>query len=252
MHIFDEIRIQNLERRQFQLTMLASMTIAVLAAGVAILMYPTIFSQDLLVSRLTFQFAFYGFCCLSALLVGYLWDRQITIRRLTQQAQTDNRRNSIFHLRACNDLLNTIPGIVGFREHLTAHSHQAGASSKPALLSVAVVRLYLSGMISDKNEEQTAFGDAAQVIHRRLRSADSIFVLSPGMYGIILPGMDPQSVQRFTASLELGLQDAAGVDSRFTADIQMLNSADYAKSVQDFDHAIAALLPQETIRLRAS
>src|ERR1700730_876037 len=79
MHIFDEIRVQNLERRQFHLTMLASMTIAVLAAGVAILMYPTIFSQDLLVSRLTFQFAFYGFCCLSVLLVGYLWDRQITI-----------------------------------------------------------------------------------------------------------------------------------------------------------------------------
>ena len=36
MHIFDEIRVQNLERRQFQLTMLASMTIAVLATGVAI------------------------------------------------------------------------------------------------------------------------------------------------------------------------------------------------------------------------
>jgi hypothetical protein len=44
MHIFDEIRVQNLERRQFQLTMLASMTITVLATGVAIFMYPTIFS----------------------------------------------------------------------------------------------------------------------------------------------------------------------------------------------------------------
>jgi len=47
MHIFDEIRIQNLERRQFQLTMLASMSIVVLAAGVAVLMYPTIFSTGI-------------------------------------------------------------------------------------------------------------------------------------------------------------------------------------------------------------
>jgi hypothetical protein len=251
MHIFDEIRVQNLERRQFQLTMLASMTIAVLATGVAIFMYPTIFSQDLLVSRQTLRFAFYGFCCLSVLLVGYLWDRQITIRRLTQQVQSDQRRSSTFRIRACNDLLNTIPGIVGFREHLSAHSHQAGASRKAAPLSVAVVRLYLSGMVSDKSEEQVAFGDAAQVIHRRLRTGDSIYTLSSGIYGVILPGLDPLSAQRFTASLELGLLDAAGVDSRFTADVQLLNSEDHGKSALELDHAISSLLPQDTARLQA-
>ena len=65
MHIFDDVRVQNLDRRQFQLTVLASMAILVLATGVAILMYPAVFSQDILVSRQTFQFAFYGFCCLS-------------------------------------------------------------------------------------------------------------------------------------------------------------------------------------------
>ena len=101
MHIFDEIRVQNLDRRQFQLTMLASMTIAVLATGVAILMYPTIFSQDILVSRQTFRFAFYGFCCLSALLVGYLWDRQLTIRRLTQQVQNEQWRSKTFRSPWC-------------------------------------------------------------------------------------------------------------------------------------------------------
>jgi len=171
------------------------------------------------VSRLTFQFAFYGFCCLSALLVGYLWDRQITIRRLTQQAQTDNRRNSIFRLRACNDLLNTIPGIVGFREHLTAHSHQAGASSKPALLSVAVVRLYLSGMISDKSEEQAAFGDAAQVIQRRLRSTDSIFVLSSGMYGIILRAWIRRAFSGSLPAWNWGSRTLPG----WTADLQRIS-----------------------------
>jgi hypothetical protein len=250
MHIFDEIRVQNLESRQLQLTMLASMTIAVLATGVAILMYPTIFSQDILVSKQTFRFAFYGFCILSALLVGYLWDRQITIRRLTKQVQTEQRRSGSLRLRACNDLLNTIQGSVGFHEHLSAHGRQAGAGTKPAPLSVAVVRLYLSGMVTDKTEERAAFGDAAQAIHRRLRMADSMYTLSSGVYGVILPGTDALSAQRFASSLDLGLQDAAGVDSRFTADIQVLNSTENGNSAHGLEQAISSLLPQDTVRLQ--
>ena len=245
MHIFDEVRVQNLDRRQFQLTVLASMTIAVLATGVAILMYPAVFSQDILVSRQTFEFAFYGFCCLSVLLVGYLWDRQITIRQLTQRVQIDQRRSSAFRLMACTDLLNKIPGAGAFRERLIAHSREAAPGSKPAPLSVAVVRLNLSAAVSERGEELVAFGDAAQVIHRRLRAVDSIYTLSSGIYGVILQGMDPMTALRFIASLELGLQDAAGIDSRFTADIQLLNTADHGKSAQDLYHAVSSLLPQD-------
>jgi len=245
MHVFDEIRVQNLDRRQFQLTVLASMTIAVLATGVAILMYPAIFSQSLLVSGQTFRFAFYGFCILSALFVGYLWDRQITIRHLTQQVQMDQRRSNTFRLEACNNLLNTISGAIRFREQLNAHTRVMGAGTLPASVSVAVVRLYLSGMISDKNEEKVAFGDAAQVIHRRLRAGDSFYTLSSGVYGIILTGTDALSAQRFTAGLELGLLDAAGVGNRFTADVQLLNSADYGKSAQGLEQAISGLLPRD-------
>jgi hypothetical protein len=243
MHIFDDIRVHNLDRRQLQLTVLASMTIAVLATGVALLMYPAIFSREIILSSQTLRFAFYGFCLLSVLLLGYLWDRQLTIRHLTQQVQVEQQRNEALRLRASNDLLNTIPGIRGFHEQLFGHSRRA--ENKVATLSVAVVRLYLSGMIAHKGEEKIAFGDAAQVIHRRLRKEDSICALSPGVYGVILPNMDATSGQRFKMSVELGLQDAAGIDSRFTADVRMLNSADYGKSVLDLEQAVAALLPRE-------
>ena len=47
MQIFDEIHAQQLDRRQFQLTILASLAIAVLATGVALLMYPAIFSREI-------------------------------------------------------------------------------------------------------------------------------------------------------------------------------------------------------------
>ena len=223
MHIFDEIHSQQLESRQLQLTVLASLAIAVLATGVALLMYPAIFTREVLFSSRSLQFAFYGFCLLSVLLVGYLWDRQLTIRRLTNQVRTDQRRNNELRLKASADVLNMIPGTRGFREQLLTHSLRAGAASIPAL-SVAVVRLYLSGMISHKSDEQIAFADAAQVIHRRLRKADSIWTLAPGIYGIIMGGMDQTAAQTVTSSIELGLQDAAGVNARFTADVQLLSA----------------------------
>jgi hypothetical protein len=247
MRIFDEIRVQNLDRRQFQLTVLASMTIVVLATGVAVLMYPAIFSQDILVSRQTLRYAFYGFCCLSALLVGYLWDRQLTIRRLTKQIQIEQRRTNTFRSRACSDLLNTIPGIAGYREQLSALNRRTANSGKPTPVSVAIVRLYLSGMVSDKTDEQIVFGDAAQVIQRRLRKSESIYVLASGVYGIILPDTDRANAQRFIASLELGLLDAAGVDSRFTADVQLVKTPEDGKSLQEVDHVVSSLLPTVTV-----
>jgi len=242
MHIFDEIHAQQLESRQLQLTLLASLAIAVLASGVALLMYPAIFSREILFSSRSLQFAFYGFCLLSVLLVGYLWDRQLTIRRLTNQVRLEQRRNNDLRLKASADVLNMIPGMRGFREQLLTHSLRAGA--KLPLLSVAVVRLYLSGMISHKSDEQIAFADAAQVIHRRLRKGDSIWTLAPGVYGIILAGMDASAAQTFTSSVELGLQDAAGVNTRFTADLQLISAGEHARSARDIEQAVAELLPR--------
>jgi len=242
MHIFDEIQPQQLDRRQLHLTVLASLAIAVLATGVALLMYPAIFSRAILLSSRSLQFAFYGFCLLSVLLVGYLWDRQLTIRRLTDQVRAEQRRNRELRLKASNDLLNMIPGMRGFKEQLFTQSQRA--DSKVAAFSVAVVRLYLSGTITQRIEEQIAFADAAQVIHRRLRLEDSIWTLARGVYGIILSGQDAVSGRQFTSSVELGLQDAAGVNSRFTADVQLLTLAG-RKSAYELEQAVNALLPRD-------
>jgi hypothetical protein len=243
MHVFDEIQPQQLERRQLHLTILASLAIAVLATGVAVLMYPAIFSRAILVTSGSLQFAFYGFCLLSVLLVGYLWDRQLTIRRLNEQVRAEQRRNRDLRLKASNDLLNMIPGIRGFKEQLFSQGQRADA--KTATFSVAVVRLYLSGSITQKIEEQVAFADAAQVIHRRLQIEDSIWTLGRGVYGIILSGSDAVSAKQFASSVELGLQDAAGVNKRFNADAQLLTFAGKNKSAHELEQAVNALLPRE-------
>lgn len=249
MHIFDEIQPQQLERRQFHLTILSSLAIAVLATGVALFMYPTIFSRAILVTSGSLQFAFYGFCLLSVLLVGYLWDRQLTIRRLTEQVRAEQRRNRELRLKASSDLLNMIPGMRGFKEQLFAQSQLAGGKVAP--FSVAVVRLFLSGTVTQKIEEQMALADAAQVIHRRLRTDDSIWTLGRGVYGIILSGTDAAAAKQFTSSVELGLQDAAGVTGRFTADAQLLTFAGRAKSPYELEQAVNSLLPRELTALSA-
>jgi len=242
MHVFDEIQPQQLDRRQLHLTILSSLAIAVLATGVALLMYPAIFSRAILLSSRSLQFAFYGFCLLSVLLVGYLWDRQLTIKRLTDQVRAEQRRNRELRLKASSDLLNMIPGMRGFKEQL--FSRGQAATDAPAF-SVAVVRLYLSGTITQKIDEQVAFADAAQVIHRRLRIEDSIWTLGRGVYGIILSGMDAPIARQLTSSIEMGMQDAAGVNSRFTADVQLLTFAGRSRSAYELEQAVNALLPRD-------
>jgi hypothetical protein len=51
----------------------------------ALLMYPTALSNDLVVSGTTKRKTFFGFCALSVLLLGYLLDRQIVIDQLRQR-----------------------------------------------------------------------------------------------------------------------------------------------------------------------
>ena len=73
MRIFDQIDPLNLNRRQWELWMLALTVILILAVGMALLMYPAALSNDLIVSGTTKRKIFFGFCALSVLLVATSW-----------------------------------------------------------------------------------------------------------------------------------------------------------------------------------
>jgi len=81
MHFFDRIPSASLERREMQLVLKASVAIIVLASGLALFMYPVVFSPTMPPNR-ALAIAFIGFCILYALLAGYMVDRQKTIQRL--------------------------------------------------------------------------------------------------------------------------------------------------------------------------
>ena len=83
MRVFDQVDPQRVERRELQLTILSLTVNAILAAGAALLMYPTISAHPVIFGELTSRVFFFGFCILSVLLVGYLFDRKIGGPRLT-------------------------------------------------------------------------------------------------------------------------------------------------------------------------
>ena len=95
MHVFDKVPSESLERREMHLILLACLAIIVLAAGLALFMYPVVFSEAASPPALPpprgMSIAFFGFCVLSILLAVYLVDRQFTIRRLRQQIGEERR-----------------------------------------------------------------------------------------------------------------------------------------------------------------
>src|SRR6202162_1461900 len=81
---FNRAELDQLERRQLQLTILSAVFVFVLAAGLAIFMYPLVFEhpED---NKCTLRVAYFGFCGLTLLFIGYLIDRQGMVRELKQQ-----------------------------------------------------------------------------------------------------------------------------------------------------------------------
>src|SRR5882724_1081195 len=69
--------LDHLERRELQLTILAAVFVLVLAGGLAAFMYPLVFLHPL-GNKWTLRVAFFGFCGLTLLFVGYELERNVT------------------------------------------------------------------------------------------------------------------------------------------------------------------------------
>ncbi len=84
--------LDNLERRELQLTILAVVFVLVLATGLAAFMYPLVFVHPE-GNKWTLRVAFFGFCALTLLFVGYLFDHQRMVRELKQNLLEELERN---------------------------------------------------------------------------------------------------------------------------------------------------------------
>ncbi len=202
MKISNRVEPDNLEHHELQLSIFVAITVIVMAVGMAVLMYPVVFSHQTPGDR-TMRTAFWGFCALCVLLTIYLWDRHATIRRL--------RRDM---------------------------GRMATTTQK---LSIVVITIKFPADHSGPSETASALGDAAKVIARKMREQDSIYILAPACFGAVLPGVDLLNAERVCARLTEGLADAAGVSHRFHFDLQVVNYPAHASSATELQQAVSAL-----------
>jgi GGDEF domain-containing protein len=245
MRLFDQMPSEAIERREKQLIILACSAIIVLAGGVALLMYPVMFSQTALASPRTMAIIFFGFCVLSILLALYLWDRQATIGRLRQQIEQERRVASEALKQASAELLDTLPNFHSFQDHL-AMEYRRDAAVKQNL-SVLVVTTKVNQRLSDESLSMSVLGDAAKAISRKLREQDTIYLLAHGHFGVILPGVDGKTAERVSARLAEGLTDAAGVNNRFSFKVNAISYPEQVSSAHDLELAVTDLLPDSSL-----
>ncbi len=239
----DQIQSEELEGREFQLVLFVCAVIFVLSVGLALLMYPAVFSSRQFSPFTTPKVAFFGFCALSCLLLAYIVDRQFMIRRLRRQIATDRKRALLELSQASADILATMPNLTTFEDRLAMEFRRAAAAKLK--LSVLVMTIILRAAFSDESLRVAALGDAAKAISRRLREQDSIYNLRPGFFGVILPGVDQAATERVSGRLAEGLADAAGADERFSFEVHSINYPDQTSSVHDLELAVSGWLAED-------
>lgn len=239
MRLFDKINPAHLDRRELQLTLLACSTIVILGTGLALLMYPVVFSH----SSVMLRNAFYGFCGLSALLAFYLVERQITIQQLRRQIAEAGKRAEATRIESSAELLNAIPNLSSFKDQLAMEYRRTAAAEQA--LSVLVVMILLPDAVLSTPAAISLLSDAAKAISRKLRGHDSLYVLRPHCFGTILPTVSRAVAERISTRVAEGLSDAAGANSRFSYKIHIVNAPLNAASAHQLQEAVLTLLPAD-------
>ena len=246
MRFFDRIDASSLDRRELHLWILALTVILVLAMGVALLMYPTVYSASLDIGGIPLRAVFFGYCGFSVLVVGYLIDRQVVIRRLRAELKNEKRQVAQIRHEASADLLTSLPGLAIFRDRLTMEHRRASNTHQP--LSLLAVDLEPSPDLAGAGEIETAFGDAAKALMHKLGSEDSICLVGPGVFGIILPAVNARDAYSMRDRLIEGLHDAAGAMNRFSFNISVVSFPEQVAAACEMEQLIRILLPPGAIK----
>ena len=124
MATIDRKELDRLERRGIQLTVLSAVFVLILASGLAIFMYPLVFVHPE-GNKWTLRVAFFGFCSLTLLFVGYLFDRQRTFNKLKDHLLAELERNVALQVQASTDILKSMPDQSHFWDRLTMEFRRA-------------------------------------------------------------------------------------------------------------------------------
>lgn len=236
--------LDHLEKRELQLSILAAIIVLVMAAGVALLMYPLVFVHPEEGNKWTLRFAFVGFCVLSVLFVAYLLDRQRTVRKLKQHLVAELKRNVELRRQANVDLLESMPDINHFQDRLMMEFRRASSMQQP--LSLLVVKFKFLPNSSGGDRDTALLGEAARAISHLLRPSDSMYVFGPGLFGLILSETDTAAAKGIKARIGEVLRPI-GAENKFSSETLLWNYPDHVKSAHELEEHVEALLPDSAM-----
>ena len=233
MDLFDKVDQKTLDRRHWQLSILSLGMILVLGVGMALLMYPAVFGGNAAPAGHTTRTLFFGFCVLCVLMVAYLLDRQYVVYQLRKNLVEQEAQIARLRQEASADLLGTLPGFSHFQDRLTMGFRRAAQTGEP--LSLILVRLKPSNTPDRPREISIALRDAARVLIRKLRTDDSLYLLSSSVFGVVLPNACRADMNRVVDRVTEGLIDASGDGNSFSFDIQVVNYPEQVSTAYEME-----------------
>jgi GGDEF domain-containing protein len=233
--------LDQLERRELQLTITAAAVILILAGALALFLYPLVFVHPYENNKWTLRAAFVGFCVLTLLFVIYLFDRQRAVAKLKQQVIEELERNIELRVQACADLLQTMPDANHFWDRLAMEFHRA--LSMQRTLSLLLVKVKPGPRFLDEADNAKAWADAAKGMSRRLRPTDSIYRLAPHLFGIVLPQTDTTNANRVAVRLQAELQDVS-IRHGFSFTTSVHNYPEHVRGAHELEDLVKSLLPE--------
>ncbi len=234
--------LDRLERRELQLTILSIVFVLILASGLAMFMYPLVFLHPI-GNKWTLRVAFFGFCALTLLFVGYLLERQRTVRQLKQQLLAELDRNVTLRQQASVDLLQSMPDQNYFWDRLTMEYRRAMSMQKT--LSLLLVKAKPASSLGKKDEANSAaWSDAAKAMSRKLRPTDSIYRLAPDLFALVLPETDVLNAKRIAVRLQEELQEVRAKHGK-SFDITAHNYPEHVGSEHELQDIVKSLLPEQ-------
>lgn len=234
--------LDQLERRELHLTVLAAVFVLVQAAGLAVLMYPLVFLRPDPGNKWTLRVAYFGFCILTLLFTGYLLDRQRLVHKLKQNLIEQLERNVQLRQQASVDILQSMPGQDHFWDRLTMEHRRAMTMDRA--LTLLLVESSRTPREKNPEERNAPWGEAAKAISSKLRPTDSIYNLSFELFAIVLPETDSMNAKRVAFRLQEALQ---GVRSKhgFSFDITVHNYPEDVRSSHELEDIVKSRLSDE-------
>ena len=222
--------------------MLPIVFVIILAAGMALLMYPATFATQAVPAKPLSPTLFYSFCTLCVLVVIYLVNRQLVVYRLYNKLLEERKEIAQLREKASADLLSSLPAFTHFQDRLTMGFRRATQTNEPLSLILAVLKP--SPKFDNTPEMAVALGDSTRVLMGKLRCEDSLYRLGPRAFGIVLPNTGATEAARLGVRVSEGLTDAAGASDRFSFNVQVVNYPDQVTSAYEMERIASSVSPE--------